>query len=236
MILKDNLLDTSEVGLLATCNEDICLVGKFLKEQFYEEIERALEVEVLRTTLFGTNLVGLFGLLTKDILYLPKSPDYTTEEEKFLKGLKERGIEVVFLETKHNAIPNIAIIYNDKALLSFEVRKEKAIIEEFKNTFEEVEFLRVREVDSVGQLVVIKEGYAFASNLLDEENLEFLREYFNLKGITVGTVNFGSPFVRSGLLINSKGLLAGKKCTGVEMMNILEAFPFLKKQVSKKEG
>jgi len=52
--------------------------------------------------------------------------------------------------------------------------------------------------------------------------------FFRLKEIKVGTINFGSGFLRSGMLINKNGILVGKDTTGIELFNITEAFPYLR--------
>jgi translation initiation factor 6 len=51
----------------------------------------------------------------------------------------------------------------------------------------------------------------------------------NLFGLSVdiGTVNFGSPLIGSGLLANSHGYLAGSETTGPELGRIEDALGFL---------
>ena len=44
---------------------------------------------------------------------------------------------------------------------------------------------------------------------------------------TKGSVNFGSPYVRAGVLCNSNGFVVGRMSTGVEARDIDEALGFL---------
>jgi translation initiation factor 6 len=60
-----------------------------------------------------------------------------------------------------------------------------------------------------------------------EAELKVLEDLFGLP-VDVGTVNFSSPLVGSGILANSKGYLAGADTTGPELGRIDEALGFLK--------
>jgi len=52
-----------------------------------------------------------------------------------------------------------------------------------------------------------------------KKDLEFLQEFFKVP-IDVGTVNFGVPYVRSGLVANDKGAIVGLNTTGPEILRI----------------
>jgi len=45
--------------------------------------------------------------------------------------------------------------------------------------------------------------------------------------VDVGTVNFGSPLVGSGILANSRGYVAGDETTGPELGRIEDALGFM---------
>ncbi|MDP2766906.1 MAG: hypothetical protein Q8O41_05580 [Candidatus Methanoperedens sp.] len=45
--------------------------------------------------------------------------------------------------------------------------------------------------------------------------------------VDIGTVNFGSPLVVSGLLANSKGYVAGEDTTGPEISRIEDTLGYL---------
>ena len=42
--------------------------------------------------------------------------------------------------------------------------------------------------------------------------------------VDVGTVGYGSPFIRSGVIVNSKGVLYADGTTGAELGRIEEVF------------
>jgi translation initiation factor 6 len=59
--------------------------------------------------------------------------------------------------------------------------------------------------------------------LLERENLESI---FKLP-VNIGTTNFGTQMLGSGVLANSKGYLAGAETTGPELGRIEEALGFI---------
>jgi translation initiation factor 6 len=61
---------------------------------------------------------------------------------------------------------------------------------------------------------------------ITEAEVAVLEDLFKLP-VDVGTVNFGSPLVGSGLLANSKGYVAGSDTTGPELGRIEDALGFL---------
>ena len=64
--------------------------------------------------------------------------------------------------------------------------------------------------------------HAFADNA-QKHKIEALLHHKS----TPGTVNFGSPYVRSGVFANSHGMVIGDRCTAIEIENIYEALGFL---------
>jgi translation initiation factor 6 len=61
---------------------------------------------------------------------------------------------------------------------------------------------------------------------VSETELAVLDDLFGLP-VDVGTVNFGSPLIGSGLLANSKGYIAGEETSAPEMGRIEDALGFL---------
>jgi translation initiation factor 6 len=61
---------------------------------------------------------------------------------------------------------------------------------------------------------------------LAETELAELEDLFGLP-VDVGTVNFGSPLVGSGILANSQGYVAGDDTTGPELGRIEDALGFM---------
>ncbi len=61
---------------------------------------------------------------------------------------------------------------------------------------------------------------------MSDSEIEILEDVFDLP-VDIGTVNFGSPLIGSGLLANSAGYLAGADTTGPELGRIEDALGFI---------
>ena len=79
---------------------------------------------------------------------------------------------------------------------------------------------------TVGMAAVATNKGLLVHPRVSEAELAVLDDLFGLP-VDVGTVNFGSPQVGSGLLANSKGYLAGEETSGPEMGRIEDALGFL---------
>jgi translation initiation factor 6 len=73
--------------------------------------------------------------------------------------------------------------------------------------------------------VVTNRGVLAHPRMTDAELAE-LEDLFGLP-VDVGTVNFGSPLVGSGVLANCRGYVAGDETTGPELGRIEDALGFM---------
>jgi translation initiation factor 6 len=74
----------------------------------------------------------------------------------------------------------------------------------------------------VGSSAVATNKGALVSPHASDEELDLLAEVLGVP-TSVGTVNRGIPYVKSGLLVNSKGAVAGSRTTGPELDRIEES-------------
>lgn len=176
---------------------------------------------VAYTTIAGTKLCGLFLAGNSHGLIVPET---ITEREMHALKAALKGINILKLKSNYTAIGNL-ILCNDKgAVISPLLRGSAKEIAECLKV--EVHVGNILELEIVGALgVATKKGF-----LLDmyagEEEFAFIKKALKVSG-DIGTVNFGSEFVKSGILANSKGVLIGNATTGPETARIDEALGFI---------
>ncbi len=182
-----------------------------------------LGVPAVKTKLYGTNLVGLFCAGNSNGLLLPYF--ISKERVSFIKEfLSEKGldVEVGVLRGKHTAIGNLIACNDNAALVSPRIDS----LDEIADVLD----VEVRQSDIAGHYevgaccVVTNRGFLSHPDAADE--LHSLSELFGVSG-DVGSVNFGFPFIRSGIVANSNGYLIGGKTTGIELGRIDDALGFL---------
>ena len=176
---------------------------------------------VAYTTIAGTKLCGLFLAGNSHGLIVPET---ITEREMHILKTALKGINILKLKSNYTAIGNL-ILCNDKgAVISPLLRASAEKIAECLDV--KVHVGNVLDMEIVGALgVATKKGFILDMYIGDEE-FKFVKSALKVDG-DIGTVNFGSEFVKSGILANSKGVLVGSATTGPETARIDEALGFL---------
>ena len=73
MLLRTSYMRNPNIGVFARASDSVAVVPKMCPEVFAEEIGKALEVDVIRTDISGTGLVGAFVVMN-DKGVLSKTP------------------------------------------------------------------------------------------------------------------------------------------------------------------
>ncbi|MCC5994356.1 MAG: translation initiation factor IF-6 [Candidatus Aenigmarchaeota archaeon] len=189
---------------------------KFFVSCFDENFSDILNVASLKTTIGGTEFVGLFSALNSNGIILP----FIVREEE-LKNFKELKVNVLILKEKFTAIGNL-IVANDKGAIVSELISKKNLkaIEDVLG----VEVIQASLANSkvVGSVCFATNKGAILHREASEDDERIVKDVLKVE-VEKGSVNFGSPFVASGLIANSYGALIGSKTSGYELDIILRA-------------
>jgi len=214
------------VGLHGFATDKFCLVGKTVNDKQAADLERKMKVPVIRATLYGMDLVGLFAAGNSSSLVLPKII-FDHELKNLKTSLEKLDVKISVIETEHTAFGN-NILVNDKiAIISNvydkETAKQIAQALEVKD-FVQMDLANTKVPGSVGKIT--NKGAIFSPNLSEAE----IRKLEKLLGfeIGLGTINLGNPFVSSGVIANSHGFAAGEASSGFEISRVDESLGFLK--------
>lgn len=213
-----DIYDTPMIGVFATCTEDVVLIPPNTKPETCALLENSLNVRVVETIVNGSVVVGALSRGNSNGFLVSYGTD-TDELQKLT------GVQVKILPDKLNAVGNI-VLANDFAALVHPELSDKAI-EAIAETLK-VEVYRgtIAGMKNVGMAgVITNQGLLVHPKvtLLERENLESI---FKLP-VNIGTTNFGTQMLGSGVLANSKGYLAGAETTGPELGRIEEALGFI---------
>jgi translation initiation factor 6 len=209
---KVSLRGDPNIGLYGFATNSYCLLG--LKPENIE-VKKILKAELVTTTIAQTELAGLFASGNSSGIVLPK---IATKEE--IENLKMLGLNVLVLSTKETALGNL-ILCNDKGcLISDALRRFKKEIADCLNC--EVEPARIAGLSIVGSLAIASNKGCLCHFNTSEEEAKLIEEILKVK-VDVGSVG-GSPFVKSGIIVNSNGVLVGENVSGPELDRIFEVF------------
>lgn len=217
-IYVEEFFGTVEVGLFATATDIVCIVPPQIKPRHEKLVEKALEVGIIKTTIAGSFLIG--PLVAGNSNGLVISCMVLDEElEKIRNAVGDSNILV--MDSKYTATGNL-ILVNDRAALvsSYFNKREARLIQDTLGV--EVIQGTIANRPYVGSVAVVTNNGGVIHVQASKDEEERLSDFFKVEFIP-GTVNDGIPFVRSGLIANSKGAIVGARTTGPELMTLSRA-------------
>lgn len=219
MIRTVDIYDTPIIGVFATCTEDVALVPPLTRPETCALLEDSFKVRVVETLVNGSVVVGALSKGNSNGFLVSYGTD-TDELQKLT------GIQVEILPDKLNAVGNI-VLANDSAALVHPELSDKAIEAIARTLKIEVYRGTIAGIKNVGMAGVVTNRGLLVHPKVTLSERETLERIFELP-VNIGTTNFGTQMLGSGLLANSKGYLAGSDTTGPELGRIEEALGFIK--------
>jgi translation initiation factor 6 len=218
---------SSYIGVFASCTESLVLLPPHVSDTFAAEMERALAVKAVRTSIAGSSLVGCLAVgNTNGFIFSPYTLD--SEIRKIREFLRAQGLRVKLgrlpAGEKMTATGNI-ILANDTVALVHPQVSEKTVDVVAKTLGVTVYKGTIGDLKTVGMAAVATNKGILAHKNATREELEFLEERFELP-VEIGSVNFGVPLIGAALLANTKGYAAGYETTGAELGRIEDALGF----------
>ncbi|MBI4153111.1 translation initiation factor IF-6 [Candidatus Woesearchaeota archaeon] len=219
-LLQTSFHQDPNVGLHGFANDKFCLLASHTPHEHAQKVEKVLNVPVHLLNICGTSLIGAFVAGNNKCILLP-----TIVFDSELHALKKLNITYHVLNTDYTALGN-NMIANDHACL---ISPYLAPCQDEIREALQVENIKVMEIDYVpviGSLLALNSKGCLLSAFASEEDAQFVEKFFGVP-VTRGTVNLGSPYVRSGIIVNSHGLVIGGRTGGPEAVAIDEALGFL---------
>ena len=222
MIQTDFFGDVN-LGLYAKSCDKFSILGNILRD-YHKDFERTVENKLCYLTLANTDFIGIFSALNSNGILVPKI--LTEKEIKFLSDLKkDLKINVGFVKTKFTALGNLILCNDNGAVISKLIpKKEIRLIQDVLDV--EIEYSKIAGLNTVGSCGISTNKGCVVHRDATESEIKTIQDILKVD-VNIGTVNFGSPFVGSGVVANSKGALIGGTTTGPEITRVQEALGFL---------
>jgi translation initiation factor 6 len=217
-ISKTNILGNSSLGIFAISTNKYSLVPLGIKESSVRTISDTLNVEIVKTSIANSVLVGTLVAGNSDTIFLPSN--VTQKEIVDISKLENNGTEIIELDSKFTALGNLIVI-NDKGAIVSDILEKKAQ-NQIKNALKfEVTVGSLLGSPLVGSIAMCTNRGALVHPLLSEEEIDEISSILRVR-TDVCTVNRGIPYPRVGILANSKGAILGGDSTGPESMRAFE--------------
>jgi len=207
------------LGVFASCTDNFVFVPYETSEETIGELEESLGATACRTSVSGSSIVGSLmrgnnnGMMVAGFVL-----------EKELRAIRKH-IKAARLTQELNAAGNL-ILANDTAALVHPDLSEKSIKIIQKTLGVEVKRGTLGGLKTVGMAGVATNRGVLVHPKSSQAEISIIEELFKLP-VNIGTINFGSPLVGSGLLANNKGYVVGEETTSPEISRIEDILGFL---------
>lgn len=209
----------SNIGVVARANDSIAVLPKASPKSFSAEIAEALGVEVIQMSISGTFLLGAMVAMNNSGALVSQ---HATKEE--IAQLKKK-IRVIVIKDKPTALGNV-VMANDKGAIASEEFSRKSL-KSMQDALDcEVVAKNLGGFKMAGSIGVATNKGAVLHPMLEESDLKFAEEVLKVS-VDVGTVNRGIGFVRTGIIANTRGVVAGSETTGPEITRIQDSLGLL---------
>lgn len=211
MLKKLRILRSDFIGVYSRVSEKYALVPGTIEDEEKAFVEQHFGVKTVSLFVGNSPLVGaLISMSDKAIVV---SRDYLPEDLS-----SELDLEVVTLHEKINAMGN-NIVMNSKAAV---IHKDfsKIAVKKISDILD-IEVIRstIGGIKTVGSVSVLTEKGMLVTPTASEDELSFLSDLFGVQ-VKTGTANFGSIYVGTSVLANSKGIGVGELTTSIEIGRI----------------
>ncbi|MEM0155716.1 MAG: translation initiation factor IF-6 [Thermoplasmataceae archaeon] len=212
MIKKLSILDSDFIGVYSRVWDDIALVPKTVPDGLENEFESILGVRTIRTIIDNSYLIGCMSVMNSNGIIIAGS------DPRLGSGETYGDRNVLYLKDKINAIGN-DVLTNDRGAII-----HKSFTESSRKKIEDslgVEVLKdtIANVKTVGSVAVVTNKGMLVTPEVSDEELKKISEFFKVNA-KPGTANFGSVFVGSSILANTKGIFVGRETTPIEIGRI----------------
>ncbi len=208
------------IGLFIKTNNSITFVPKDASDKLCGILRESLKTDVVRTTMAGSNLIGVYSAMNNKGIVLPN-----TIEQEEIDLLKKQGLNVYVSKECFNAHGN-NIIANDKTgLVNRRLNRiERKNIEDALGI--ELIETTVAGYPTVGSACVLTNKGFLVHYASTETELEIISQGLRLTG-EKGSINMGVGFIALGLIANEQGYVAGSQTSGFELGRAHSALGFL---------
>ncbi|WP_455276270.1 translation initiation factor IF-6 [[Eubacterium] cellulosolvens] len=216
-ILLSDIFGNPNIGIYGLSNENFAIVPKGMSKNKIKKFGDCLKVNILETNLADSRLIGIFLVAnTKGIIL----PHITRENEiRAIKSLSD--IRIGVLQDKITALGNM-ILANDNGAIASSILSNRTIRKISDILDVEVIKGEIFKLPYVGSMALATNDGVLSHPSITDDEKKLISDVLKVE-VTIGTINNGTRFIRSGLIANSKGAVVGYPTVGKELMILTKA-------------
>lgn len=213
VILAD-VFGSPNIGVYCFCNEELAIVPPGLPKRKLKQFAETLGVRICSTTVGGSTLIGALVTGNSNVILVPHTiQDYELQR---IQGFSK----VVVVKSNWTALGNV-ILANDFGVV-FHPEVAPEIVTRSTELGLQPSYSKIGTLPFVGALAIATNIGALLSPDTLQEQQSVIESALKVNA-ELSTTNGGVPFVKSGILANSKGAVVGPLTRGAELMQITKA-------------
>jgi translation initiation factor 6 len=216
-IILADIFGSPNIGVYCFSNEILAIVPNETPRKHLKRFAECLGVEVCAASIGGSRLIGVLVAANSNGMVVP----HITHDHEVKKIKSTVNINVEILREKVTAFGNMVLVNDFGAVV--DPRLSARTIKRLSDVFG-VEAVKseISGLPYVGALAVATNKGVLTSPSIKESEKEVIQQTLKVP-VHSGTVNSGVPYIKAGLLGNSKGAVAGYLTTGAELMAMTNA-------------
>lgn len=213
-----NIYRSPNIGIFAKANENHLFLPMGYSPRKAKKLASLLGVKFVYTSIGGARVLGPLMAMNSNGILVSRF----IEDEEINRIQKATGLRVERFDSKYTSVGNLMVV-NDKGALIADIlsKKEARQVETILEV--QVETGRIAGYFQVGSTAFATNRGALIHPRASEEELRRVSDVLKVD-VDMGSVNGGVPFVSSGLIGNSKGVITGTLTTGPELFIIGKVF------------
>jgi translation initiation factor 6 len=216
-VILSDIFGDPNVGIFSFANEKIAVLPAGTATTKLASFKEALGIEAYGIGIADSRLVGIYLAGNSNSILLP----YIATEEEISK-LRSTGMPITIIDEKRTALGNI-ILCNDYGAVVDPRLKSKTVYAIEKALKVPVTTATIGGLPQIGSLATASNKGVLANPIIEESEKKHIFEALGVP-VSVGTINSGVPYPRSGIVVNSKGAVVGSHTLGAELLAVSTVF------------
>jgi translation initiation factor 6 len=210
-------MGSPNIGIYSLATDNFAIIPAGIPKTKIDRIENILKVKTVSMDLSESKLIGVLAAANSNGIVLPH---YSTDDEiQFLK--RTFDVNVARVMSKKTALGNLILSNDNGAIIDPGMTKlERKTVSDILGV--EVVPGRIVSLPYVGSLAIATNKGALLHPNAKEDEKKLVKEVLKVP-VDVGTVNYGVPYLSSGIIVNSYGAIVGSVTTGPEILIIGQA-------------
>jgi translation initiation factor 6 len=213
-ILRADVYGSPNIGVYCHSNETTAILPPGLTKKKLDRVRQYLGVRACVTNIGGCSLLGVLITSNSNGMVLPH-----TIHDHELKAVQDTlAMRVTVAQERWTAFGNI-VLANDNGAVIHPGAPESLAKTVAETLSVDIVTATIGGLPYVGSLAVATNKGVLANHAITDHERAVIEKALKVP-VEPGTINGGIPYIRAGLLANTKGAVVGPLTSGPELMAI----------------